>query len=950
MDLLLDTNTLTLILFFVVIPFLGGLWVVLRFLSPVGPPAPQAARPVAPAPTPAPAPSPSTSTMVAPGLPGSGRAAPTAPGEAEPPLRLLGPAPAGRRLEGSTGPVGLREPLLAGPVDEELRRLRRALNDARAELADREEEVERLRLHERALETVRAEGRRLEAELARARAEAAAAAAGADGAQELLRQLQARDNDLRLVREGLEQERAQARALEARLARALHAEDGGDSQLAAEHESLSAEYMQLSDRWLEVSDENTRLRAALDTADGRAVQAERSARQANEALASLQRQQQHTLEQLTERHRGEQRLLRVELDRLRAAAGGDAAEDREQLLRDKAALDVARERAEAELSRLRAREGALAAELDGAQAAAAASRRIAEDAVLAIKETRAQLEAARHAEAILRTELDASRGGARATERPTAPVSAPARPGRSSEPRSGPTTRAPLDAGRSAEPSSGPTTRAPLDPARTGPAPRWTPAEDLDDDSDRELVTRQVDDLRGLLGDGGPTSPRPRIAPPPRLQPVATVDEDDAPQVLPAALAPGPGRGPTAAPPLALPEGPVSLRRPEELPVRPAAPAPRAPASAPRIAPPPRVAPTPLDEDSDHALGDGRVDDLRGIFGGPQAVRPRLGGPAALEPADTGDLLELDEEEAPQPAWLRTAAAPLPGPSLRAPVGERMRAQAFDAQAFDPDELDSADLPDDGRLPATVFAGGALEAPSGEEEGPLATLGLADPMEWGADELPRPVAEPGGQLERARGAAGPLDPGALDAAAMHFDGSVQRVVQEDAFEGLSGPGFTFEGWLRPGRSDRKGTLMSYVARRRTCVAIYLESRGGPPALSVVIDGEHTPLRAAVPLRPGQWQHVAFTWNAATGNLSVLVDGQERYVGALAGGARIPGAGRVVIGQDCHALWDDLNPGLSLVGDLAELRVWRYSRSVEEVAAARAERPAPSPHVVIWRRP
>jgi hypothetical protein len=80
-------------------------------LSPVGPPAPQAARPAAPAPAPAPAPSPSTATMVAPGLPGSGRAAPTAPGEVEPPLRLLGPAPAGRRLEGSTGPVGLREPL-----------------------------------------------------------------------------------------------------------------------------------------------------------------------------------------------------------------------------------------------------------------------------------------------------------------------------------------------------------------------------------------------------------------------------------------------------------------------------------------------------------------------------------------------------------------------------------------------------------------------------------------------------------------------------------------------------------------------------------------------------------------------------------------------------------------------------------------------------------------------
>ncbi|MBL8614398.1 MAG: hypothetical protein JNM72_02200 [Deltaproteobacteria bacterium] len=939
MDLLLDTNTLTLLLFFVVIPFLGGLWVVLRFLAPAGPAAPQVSAPAAPLPAPAPAASaapsaslsPSTSTMVALGLPTSGRAAPTAAGEVEPPLRLLGPAPAGRRLEGNTGPAGLREPLGAGAVDEELRRLRRALQDTRAELADREEEVERLRLHERALETVRAEGRRLEAELERVRAEAAAAAAGPEGAQDLLRQLQVRDNDLRLVREGLEQERAQARALEARLARALHAEDGGDSQLAAEHESLSAEYMELSDRWLEVSDENTRLRAALEVADGRAVQAERSARQANEALASLQRQQQHTLEQLTERHRGEQRLLRVELDRLRAAAGGAAAEDREQLLREKATLEAARERAEAELGRLRAREGALAAELEGAQAAASASRRIAEDAVVALKEARAQLEVARQAEAVLRTELDASRGGPRSTERPTAPVSPPPRPG------------------RPAEPSSGPTMRAPLDPGRSGTAPRWTPADDLDDDSDRELVTRQVDDLRGIFADGGAASARPRVAPPPRLQPVPSVDEDDAPQVLPAAEAPGPGFAQAAAPPLALPEGPVSLRRPEELPSRPAASPTRAPASAPRAAPPPRVAPTPLDEDSDHALGDGRVEDLRAIFGGPQPVRPRLGGATSLEPADTGDLLELDEEEAPQPAWLRTAAAPLPGPALRAAVGERMRAQAFDARAYDPDELDSVELPEAGRLPATVFAGGALEAPSGEEEGPLATLGLADPVEWGGDELPRPEVDLGGQLERARGAGGPLSPAALDAAAMVFDGTVQRVVQEDAFEGLSGPGFTFEGWLRPGRSDRKGTLMSYVARRRTCVAIYIESRGGPPALSVVIDGEHTPLRAAVPLRPGQWQHVAFTWNAATGNLSVLVDGQERYVGALAGGARIPGAGRVVIGQDCHALWDDLNPGLSLVGELAELRVWRYSRSVEEVAAARLDRPAPSPHVVIWRR-
>lgn len=852
MDFLADTSTLNLVIFFVVIPFLAGLTLVIRFMQG----APDEGRPARRAPD-----------------------RPAAPAVAA--VQALPAAPAIQTLAAAAPPVSEAQAQRARQLEQELAQLRYAMHELRAELTEREQEVERLRLHERALETLRDEARRSEQEL-----EALRRANEDHDPELLLAQITRRDNDLRLVREALEQERARAKALTAELSdrgAAASFTEGEQRRMQDQLDTLSAEYMELSQRWIEISDENNRLHASLEKADDRAVEAERAARQASAALDAAQHAHQAALEQLTERHREEQRALRVELDNVRPERIEGATEALHRMEQAARAEAEEREALLAEITRLLEAEELLRSELESARIGAAASRRLAEDAVAGLKELRAQAERGRLAEAELARLSSVAPRAAPLPPSAEAPRPAPAPPSPAAEPPSRPSPPVRKLRGDGLV-FDEPRLLKPRAPAAS------TLSEPEAESELRPDPAHRVDDLRGVFGD------RPLLPP------------------------------------------------------RAVAPRPSAPAS-------------PLDSESGGSAEGNRVEDLRGVFGGgslnrPMAVRPKLGGAAVLEPYDSsGAPLPLAAEDTPRPAWLRTFS---PGEDLDdddLPSLETNDEDAMFAQAFVGDELPEGLL---SAGPAAAVAavptlGAARPTAHDDEEDellPMPATGITEPHDWASEELPEPHSLPvhlaRAVLARAKVGLAPCGQDELDRLAMHFDGTVARVVQEEAFEGLSGPGFTLEAWLRPRRADRKSTLLSYVARRRSCVAVYLEARGGPPAVSVVIDGEHTPLSAAVPLRLGAWQHVAVSWNAATGNLSITVNGVERYAGVLAGGARIPGAGRVVIGQDCHALWDDLNPGLSLQGELAEVRVWRYSRTPEELAAAQLHRPPPSPHLVIWR--
>lgn len=850
MDFLADTSTLNLVIFFVVIPFLAGLTLVLRFMQAPRDGGPEPVRMQIPVPA-----------------PGAQVAAP--PQSPAPPPSVV------PSLE-----LRIRQQA------QELAQLRYAMHELRAELTEREQEVERLRLHERALDTLREEARRSELALESLRR------AHEDHEPELLlAQIARRDNDLRLVREGLEQERARVKALSAELSdRGLAATFTADEQrrMQDQLDTLSGEYLGLSQRWIEVSDENSRLHASLEKADDRAVEAERASRGATEALEALKRDHSLSLEQLTERHREEQRALRAELDSVRPErleASNEAHKRLEQTARAEA---EERDALVAEVTRLLQGEEVLRSELESARIGAAASRRLAEDAVSGLKELRVHAERGRLAEA----EVARARSVG-----PRAPALALPTPAQAAPPLAPPTQAEPAPSrARVPEPAAPPVRKLRGDglyfdePRLVQPRPPAASTLTEAESEQRIDSDNRVDDLRGIFGSPAREIHRPAL---------------------------------------------------------------------------PRPAPRPASEELEPSSGSHshRVEDLRGIFGGrslnaPMAVRPKLGNGDRIEPYDSsGGPLALAADDTPRPAWIRTIS---PGADQDDEDEDDLSLETNDedamfAQAFVGDELPRGLLPASAAVAAATVnmrANTVLDEDDDEEMLEMPATGIAEPSEWASEELPEPHSLPvhlaQAVLQRATGGLAPCEPAQLDGLAMHFDGTVARVVQEEAFEGLSGPGFTFEAWLRPRRADRKSTLMSYVARRRSCVAIYLEARGGPPAVSVVIDGEHTPLSAAVPLRVSAWQHVAVSWNAATGNIYVTVNGEERYTGALAGGARIPGAGRVVIGQDCHALWDDLNPGLSLQGEVAEVRVWRYSRTPEELAAAQFHRPPPSPHLVIWR--
>lgn len=198
--------------------------------------------------------------------------------------------------------------------------------------------------------------------------------------------------------------------------------------------------------------------------------------------------------------------------------------------------------------------------------------------------------------------------------------------------------------------------------------------------------------------------------------------------------------------------------------------------------------------------------------------------------------------------------------------------------------------------------------------------------------------------DREPGDGARLDASLLARVAMPFDGSTVPRVSEPDFEGFSGAGFTVELWARPQASRHAGTLLSYVAGRKSQVAAYVGPEGD---LELHIAGQSTG-GTTVPLELDAWQHLAICWEAETGGFSVYVDGEELYAGELARGALIPPGGRLLIGQDANPLWDEATPEMSFRGQLAEVRIWRYVREGAAIALDQARRARGGPGVTIWR--
>ncbi len=218
-------------------------------------------------------------------------------------------------------------------------------------------------------------------------------------------------------------------------------------------------------------------------------------------------------------------------------------------------------------------------------------------------------------------------------------------------------------------------------------------------------------------------------------------------------------------------------------------------------------------------------------------------------------------------------------------------------------------------------------------------------------ELDEPEEEPQPEPGRLHHNLGPTDdrlltPTVLDLLSMDFDGTTTPTVVESAFTGLSGGGFTIEAWIRPAQTRLPRTVLSYSVAGSSRFVL---SGGGPrPSLGVELDGHTLPDDLQPRLIADVWQHVGVSWDSSGGRLTVYLDGALAFSGEIAPSARIPGGGRLLLGQQSSRGAQVPIPGRAYEGGLAEVRVWSHVRSPTEIQRDTHRRVVLQDGLDVWR--
>ena len=140
---------------------------------------------------------------------------------------------------------------------------------------------------------------------------------------------------------------------------------------------------------------------------------------------------------------------------------------------------------------------------------------------------------------------------------------------------------------------------------------------------------------------------------------------------------------------------------------------------------------------------------------------------------------------------------------------------------------------------------------------------------------------------------------------------------------IAAPGLaalTWEGWLRTREPNAAGTVADYAAEGGGWQIL------NPANLQITLNGEATPAQA-INLADGRWHHLAFSWQSATGQLHLYVDGLNRYSGRLAQGGTIPLGGTLRLGARQTG-------SIPFLGYLSEVSTWSEVLSADEIQAHR----------------
>lgn len=160
--------------------------------------------------------------------------------------------------------------------------------------------------------------------------------------------------------------------------------------------------------------------------------------------------------------------------------------------------------------------------------------------------------------------------------------------------------------------------------------------------------------------------------------------------------------------------------------------------------------------------------------------------------------------------------------------------------------------------------------------------------------------------------------------ALHLEGTATDYLVKSGFDGFTTTGLTIEMWVRTDDAAHDGALFSYASAGSPNEALLFNYANLSPEINAAKAAGNEGTGVAV--NDGQWHHVAWTWESATGESVLYVDGTAVHTASIQAGHSLVGGGTLVFGQEQDSLGGDFEDTQSFYGDMDEVRVWNVVRT------------------------
>ncbi|WP_157237047.1 VCBS domain-containing protein, partial [Endozoicomonas elysicola] len=166
-------------------------------------------------------------------------------------------------------------------------------------------------------------------------------------------------------------------------------------------------------------------------------------------------------------------------------------------------------------------------------------------------------------------------------------------------------------------------------------------------------------------------------------------------------------------------------------------------------------------------------------------------------------------------------------------------------------------------------------------------------------------------------------PGVLDQNySLSLTGNATDYLIANPVSDFPSDSFTIESWFKTS-GDSDG-LFSYAVPGSTNEILLF----GQDDLGLHIGG--TSLYTGINIADGNWHHMAWTWDSASGNTKIFIDGAERFSGTLKQGYNLSDGGSLVFGQEQDSVGGGFETNQAYDGQIRDIRVWNIARSQSQV--------------------